>query len=172
MSKRLKALIVKELEKDFGGLDRCIIVGLSGIPAIEADRIRRQLASKQVRVQVVKNSLAGVALKQIGLSGLDTLLDGPSAIVTGGTDIVDLAKTTEQLAGAQKAVIVKGGFGEGKVLSPVDINTLSRLPGRQEQLAMLAGALSGALRDFAGMLGAVQRNFLYALDGLKEKAPA
>jgi len=172
MSKKLKALIVKELEKDFQGLDRCVIVGLTGIPAVEADKMRRQLASKKVRLQVVKNSLAGVALQEVGLAGMKELLAGPTAIVMGGTDIVELAKTAEELTKAGGGVQVKGGYGEGKVLLPKDIEALSRMPGREEMLAMLAGAMSGALRNFAGMLGGVQRNFLYALDGLGKKAAA
>ena len=87
MSKKLKALIVKELEKDFQGLDRCVIVGLTGIPAVEADKMRRQLASKKVRLQVVKNSLAGVALQEVGLAGMKELLAGPTVPwAVGGLD--------------------------------------------------------------------------------------
>ena len=172
MSKRLKALVVKELENDFRGLDRCVIMSLTGIPATEADRMRAKLASKNVRLQMVKNSLAAVAFKEVGLGGIEALLAGPSAIVTGGMDIVDLAKTAGELTKARGGVVVKGGYGEGKVLSPKDIDALSKVPGREELLSMLAGALAGTMRNFAGALGAVQRNFLYALDGLKAKAPS
>ena len=50
MSKRLKALIAKELENDFRGLDRCVILGLAGIPAVAADHIRAELASENARL--------------------------------------------------------------------------------------------------------------------------
>jgi len=169
MSKRLKALMVKELENSFAGLDRCIIVGLTGVPATAADKVRADLASRNVRLRIVKNALAAVALREVGLKGVEAFLDGPTAIVTGGGDLVDLAKAAGQLAKAAGTVVVKGGYGEGKVLSPVDIEALSKVPGRQELLAMLAGALAGTMRNFAGALGAVQRNFVYALTAAKEK---
>ena len=169
MSKKLKALIVRELEKDFAGLDRCIIVSLTGLPATAADKMRRELASRNVRLRMVKNTLTAVALTEVGIKGVDRLLEGPSAIVTGGTDIVDLAKTAGQLSKAGGTIVVKGGYGEGKVLTPLDIEALSKIPGRQELLSMLAGALSGTMRNFAGALGAVQRNFVYALTAAMDK---
>jgi large subunit ribosomal protein L10 len=172
MSKRLKALIVKELQDDFRGLDRCVIVGLSGIPAGAAHQIRTQLESKNIRLRVVKNTLAAVALKELGITGVEAYLEGPSAVVTGGSDIVDLAKTADELAKSRDGVVVKGGFGEGKVLSSQEIAALSKLPSREEMLAKLAYAMSSTMGNFAGVLGAVQRKFLYALTALKDKEPA
>jgi large subunit ribosomal protein L10 len=173
MSKRLKALIVKELQDEFRGLDRCVIMGLSGIPAGAADHIRTHLESRNIRLRVVKNTLAGVALKELGLAGMEEYLKGPSALVTGGSDIVDLAKTAAELAKSRDGVVVKGGFGEGKVLSSQEIAALSKLPAREEMLATLAGAMSATMGNFAGVLGAVQRKFLYALKALEgQKAGA
>lgn len=170
MSKRLKALIVKELSDDFRGLDRCVIVSLTGVPAGDADRMRASLEAKNIRLLVVKNTLAAVALKEVGISGVDTYLKGPSAVVTGGSDIVDLAKIATELTKAKKGVItVKGGFGEGKVLTPQEVEALSKLPSREEMLAKLAYAMSSTMGNFAGVLGALQRNFLYAMTALKDK---
>ena len=172
MSKRLKALIAKELSKEFDGLDKCVIMGLAGIPAVSADRIRAGLKSRDMRLQVVKNTLASVALKEAGLSGVEEYLDGPSALMTGGSDIVELVKAATDLAKEEQGFEVRGGYGEGKVLSPGEVATLSKIPGRQELLGSLAYALSAKMSGFAGVLGAVQRNFVYALNGLKEKGAA
>jgi large subunit ribosomal protein L10 len=172
MSKKLKALVVKEFEKDFSGLDRCIFVAMTGLPAIAADKVRAELASKHVRLRIVKNTLAAVALREVGLKGIEAYLEGPTAIVMGGSDIVDLAKSAGVLKKAGGTITVKGGYGEGKVLTPSDIEALSKVPGRKELLSMLAGAMSGMLGNFAGMLGAVQRNFVYALTAAKDKQGA
>ena len=173
MSKRLKALVVDQLQSGFAGLDRCVIVSLTGVTAISADKIRAQLEGKNARLRIVKNTLAAIALKEIGLAGIERLLVGPSALVTGGADIVDLAKMAGEMSNAQEGVVVvKGGFGEGKVLSPRDIETLSKVPARPELLSILAGTLAGRMRDCAGVLGAVQRKFLYAVTALKDKSSA
>ncbi len=172
MSKRLKALMVKELESDFAGLDRCVIVSLTGVPVIASDKMREKLAGRKARLQIVKNTLAAVALAEVGIKGIDTLLVGPSAVMTGGVDIVDLAKAAAEMAKGEAGFTVKGGYGEGKVLSSAEIDALSKMPGREELLAMLAGAMAATMRNFAGVLGAVQRKFLYGLTALKDKSSA
>ncbi len=172
MSKRLKALIAKELLSEFSGLDKCVIMGLSGIPAVSADRIRADLRSRNMRLQVVKNTLASVALKEVGISGVEEYLEGPSALMTGGGDIVELVKAATELVKIEKGFEVKGGFGEGKVLSPQEVAMLSKIPGRRELLGSFAYAMSAAMGNFAGVLGAVQREFVYALTALKDKKTA
>ncbi|MCD6404899.1 MAG: 50S ribosomal protein L10 [Planctomycetes bacterium] len=169
MSKRLKVLIAKELESDFRGLDRCVILGLTGIPAVAADHIRAELASKNARLQVVKNTLAAIALKEAGLVGVDEYIDGPSAVVTGGDGLLELVKAAAEIAKVQEGFELKGGWGEGKVLSPADVRELSNIPGRPQLLASLASAMESKMVSFAGALGAVQRKFLYALGALESR---
>ncbi len=169
MSKRLKALIAGELENDFKGLDKCVIVGLTGIPAVKADEVRAGLADKNMRLRVVKNTLAAVALKQAGIGELADLLQGPSAVVVGGDDVVELVKAAADLTRQADGFSLLGGYGEGRVFSADEVEKLSKIPPRQELLAGLAGAMSSTLSNFAGVLGAVQRNFVYALGALKDQ---
>lgn len=168
MSKRLKALVAKELAGEFSQLDRCVIVGLTGVGAIQADGIRAGLQAKNIRLQVVKNTLATVAFKETGLAGVEEYLDGPSAVVSGGGDVVELAKAAAELAKAADGINVRGGFGEGKLLSPNEVDTLSKIPGRRELLGSLAFAMASTMCNFASALGAVQRKFLYGLTALKD----
>ena len=169
MSKRIKALIAEELARDFQGLDSCVIMGLTGIPAVKADEIRADLKGKNVRLTVVKNTLASIALKEAGVEGVGQYLDGPSAIVTGADDIVSLVKAAMALADDVDGFEVRGGYGEGRLLSAVEIDALSKIPGRHELLGTLAYAMSSTMGNFAGVLSAVQRKFVYALNALKEK---
>jgi large subunit ribosomal protein L10 len=170
MSKRLKALIAGELARDFQGLDSCVIMSLSGVPAVKADKVRADLRSKNMRLRVVKNTLASIAFKEAGLAGVGELLEGSSAVVTGGGDIVELVKAACGLAKDEAGLVVRGGYGEGKVLTAAQVEELSRIPGRQELLGSLAYAMSSAMGNFAGVLGAVQRKFVYALKALEGRA--
>ncbi len=169
MSKRLKALIASELSRDFRDLDSCVIVGLSGIPAVKADKIRADLQSRNMRLKVVKNTLASIAFKEAGPAGVEEFLDGPSAVMTGGRDIVELVKAATQLAKDEEGLVVRGGFGEGRVLSPTEVAELSKIPGRQELLTSFAYAMSVTMGNFAGVLGAVQRKFVHGLRALEEQ---
>ena len=169
MSKRLKALIASELAGDFKGLDSCVIMSLSGVPAVKADKVRAGLQSKNMRLRVVKNTLAAIAFKEAGLPAVGELLDGPSAVMTGGGDIVELVKAACELAKDEAGMVVRGGFGEGKVLTAGQVEQLSKIPGRPELLSSFAYAMSSAMGNFAGVLGAVQRKFAYALKALEEQ---
>lgn len=169
MSKRIKTLIARELANDFQGLDKCVIVGLTGIPAVKAGEVRAELKSRNMRLQVVKNTLAEVALEQAGIKGVAELFDGPSAVMTGGDDVVDLVKAAWQLTRDEEGFSVLGGYGDGKVLSAGEVETLSKIPGRRELLGSFAYAMSSSLSNFAGVLSAVQRKFAYALVALKEE---
>jgi len=158
-----------ELVREFRGLDKCMVVGFTGIPAVRADEVRAELETRNVRLRVVKNSLAAVALREAGIAQVADLLDGPSAIMTGGQDVVDLVKAASGLAERGEGFTLLGGYGEGRVLSAAQVEVLSKIPGREELLRSFAWAISSTLSNFAGVLGALQRNFVYALNSLKEK---
>ena len=56
---------------------------------------------------------------------------------------------------------------EGKVISVEEVTALSKLPGREQLLAMLLSALTGNIRGLAVALNAIAEK-----DGESEKEPA
>jgi ribosomal protein L10 len=93
---------------------------------------------------VVQNRICRRALAETGLAPLGQLLHGPSTVVWGGSNIVDLAKA---LTAEDKAVVkmeIRGGVTSGQVLSKEDIEALSKLPSREELLGMAIGKALGA----------------------------
>ena len=58
MSKYVKDLLTKELQKRFDGVDDALLVNVIGMPNEQNVALRRQLRQKKINLVVVKNSLA------------------------------------------------------------------------------------------------------------------
>ncbi len=96
MSKALKKLIVDELVTSYRGDKNLIIANFRGINAQQTNTMRSDLSGKNIRLRVVKNSLAAIAFKEVGVSGLGEMLDAPTVVVSSDDDPVELAKNLEK----------------------------------------------------------------------------
>lgn len=171
MAREVKELMVKELEERFRGIKEagCVLVNYSGVKADEARRLRREIGQKGSRMTVVKNSLFALAMDRLGAGELRALLDGPIAVVQGESS-VDAAKAAKEMTRICGAIQVRGGYLDGNVVGPEDVERLARIPSREELLSMVAGALLAPLRRLAYGLLAKPRAVLYGLDQLRKRA--
>jgi large subunit ribosomal protein L10 len=65
--------------------------------------------------------------------------------------------------------VVKIGLVEGNITSASDLKLLSNLPSREQLLASVAGGLKTPLNKFVGVLGGVQRNFVFAIAAIAKQ---
>jgi large subunit ribosomal protein L10 len=178
MSKPVKTLIRGEYTKRLAGTDSLAVIALTGIDANTTNKIRGRLADKQMRVTVVKNSLARQAFGEMGIDGASGLLEGPCAIVYGGESVVNVVRellaVRKDLAGVKKDapnIVIKGAFMEGTVFPADQIDALSQYPTRLEAIGRLVacvlspgGKLVAAIKSPASKLAGV-------LKAIEEKAP-
>lgn len=154
MSKLIKGMIVSELRDRIGGVQELLVVDPSKLDAITTNRMRLSLREKDISLLSVKNSLARVALNEMGISALDSVLAGPSALVWGSEDVVALSKEISKWAKEIEGFEIKGGTVEGTTLSAEEVDSLSKSPGRMELIGQIAGlALSPGARLSAALLG-------------------
>jgi len=169
MSKRIKGLIERELKSDFDGISEMVVVSLRGINGNDNNELRGELSTKNIKLKVVKNSLAIRAFKQVGVEGMESILDGPSAIVYGGDNIVDIAKLLADWDKKLDNLEIKGGYVEGEVLDAAAAKALSKMLTRSEQQGFvvqlaqspgskLAGAIGSAAGNIAGCIKTLIEN--------------
>ena len=53
MAKELKRLVVEELTEQFRGIDRCVVVNLTGLSARTAHEVRADLQKQGITLSVV-----------------------------------------------------------------------------------------------------------------------
>src|SRR5690242_16477103 len=87
-----KRTAVRELQDLFSGSEVLIFTDYRGLSVAEITNLRRQLREKGVEYHVTKNTLTTLAADKAGLTEMNTLLDGPTAIAFVGDDIPGAAK--------------------------------------------------------------------------------
>jgi len=161
--------IVKELAQRYQHTKNCMVVGYQGLKSLEANELRKDLYTKKIHLEIVKDSLASLAFKEIGLEGVGGLLEGPSALVSGPMDSAVLAKTVVEWSKKVPALKIRGGMVEGKVISSPEVEVLSRLPTKPVLHTQFVTLLQAPMSRLAAVLSAPLRKLLGGLEALKDK---
>ena len=169
MSRRLKELVTKELSDRFKGTKSCVLVEYRGLSAQQMDTVRKAFAQQKAKMQVVKNSLAALALEKIGMGGLKAHLDGPTAIVRGTDDPASLAKTVVACTKGLQGIKIRAGFGDGQVFDAAQVTALAEIPPREIMYARMLGLINSPMTALASAFSCIQRSLACALQAIKEK---
>lgn len=122
--------------------------------------------------KVVKNSLATIAAREMGLEDLIPMLEGPVAIAYVSGDVAKVAKDLADFAKKAPALILKGGVFEGVVLSAERAKALSTLESREVMLAKVASMAITPLQQTANVFAAGFNQLGAVLAQYKDKLAA
>lgn len=112
------------------------------------------------------------AAKEAGVEGLLDVLVGPTAIAFCEDDPVAPAKLINDFAGEHKALEIKAGVVEGKVLDVAGVKELAELPPREVLVAKVLGGLNAPISGFANVLNANLKGLVVALNAIAEQKGA
>lgn len=148
--------ILKQKEEEVNSLAEKIknakfvlLTDYRGISVEEVTELRNTLRNANSEYKVIKNNIIKRALDANGESGLDEVLEGPTAVVMTEGDYLEPLKAIYKFSKDNEFYKIKGGIIEGKIVSTEELITLAKLPSRQELLGMLAGGLLGTISKFA-----------------------
>ena len=171
MARPNKANTVAELADHFRESNAAVLTEYRGLTVAQLKTLRRSLGST-VTYAVVKNTLTKIAAKDAGVTGVDDLLAGPSAIAFVKGDVVEAAKTIRSFAKENPALVIKGGYMDGKALSASDVQKIADLESREVLLSKLAGAMKAKQSQAAALLAAPLSKTARALGALQAKLEA
>jgi large subunit ribosomal protein L10 len=166
-----KVATVAELTDLFRGSSATLLTEYRGLTMSQMTTLRRTLG-RETTYEVSKNTLAKRAAADAGISGLDDLLVGPTAIAFVGGDPVEAAKGLRDFAKAHPLLVLKGGVLDGRALSADEVRKLADLESREVLLAKLAGAMKGNLSKAAGLFQAPLSQVARLAAALQEKKAA
>ena len=169
MANELKELVVKEMVSKYRDAKNYLVVGYQGIKALEFDQLRKNLNKKKICLTIVKNSLAAIAFKEVGVPGMVDLLNGPSAIVTGGSDPVLMVKET--IEGSKKIPVLKlrGGFFDGAMLTVEDINNLAKVPTMPVLRLQMITSINTPIVQVVNAFSATLRNLVTVFQAVRDQ---
>jgi large subunit ribosomal protein L10 len=171
MAKQIKQMEMEALRQTFRGVRDLVLFTASGIDSQTDNQMRLGLRKKNIRLQVVKNSLARRIFDEMGMK-LDGVWEGPTIIAWGAESLAELSKELDALAKKNKKLVPKGAVSEGQ---KIDFATALKMPtrieaiGRVVQLALSpAMRISGQLRGAGGVIAGQ----IKSISEKAEEAPA
>jgi len=146
MARADKQAAVAEIVDSFNDAVGAVLTDYRGLTVKELQDLRRSLG-EHADYAVVKNTLAKLAAEQAGMSGFDELLIGPTAIAFLNGDVVEAAKGLRDFAKAHPALVIKGGYLDGKAIDAKEVAKLADLESREVLLGKMAGAMLASLQN-------------------------
>lgn len=168
MAKTDKVTAVAEITEQFKDSTATVITEYRGLSVSALATLRRSLGASATYA-VAKNTLVKRAAADAGVEGLDELFAGPTAIAFIKGEPVDAAKAIKTFAKDNKALIIKGGYMDGRALSVAEVERIADLESREVLLAKLAGATKGNLNKAAGLFAAPASQVARLAAALQEK---
>jgi large subunit ribosomal protein L10 len=163
---------VAELKERIEGSAALLLTDYRGLSVSEITELRKSLWDGGARFSVIKNTLMRRALEQTDAAGLGSLFEGPSAVAFVEADPIAAAKSVTAASKKYPALVLKGAFVEGRVLSAEEAKSLADLDSREVMLSKLAGMMKSEMARAAAAFQATQAKFLALLDAFKAKLPA
>ena len=166
MARPEKAAAVAEITERFRDAEAAILTEYRGLRVTDLAEVRNALRAADADYKVLKNTLARIAAKEVGIENLDELLTGPTAVVFVKSDVAAAAKALDEVAKNHPVLVIKGGVMQGRLFDADQAKALAKLEPREVQLAKIAGlfnqpaqmavnVLAALLRDFGSMLAQV-----------------
>jgi large subunit ribosomal protein L10 len=164
-----KKAIVAEIRGKMEGCEFVILADHRGLNAEQMKDLRVQVRDAGGLVMVVPNAMFGHAARELGWAGLEHLLIGPTAMVTGRGDISSLAKRLRAFVKANALPVVKGGRLGSRLLTAEDVEAIASLPAREVMLGRVVCTIAAPLSRLAGVMSRKVGSLMVVLNAVAEK---
>jgi large subunit ribosomal protein L10 len=158
MSKVIKQMEMDALRSSFEGVRDAVVLSVKGLSCQLDGSLRATLRKKNIRLQVVKNSLTRRVLDELGIpiAADSPYWQGPTTLAWGANSIAELSRAIEDELRKSKIapqykdkVIVKGAIADGQLIS---FDVAVKMPTRLEAIGQILSAILGAGSAIAGCL--------------------
>jgi len=140
-----------------------------GLTVEQDTQLRNALRKAGVDYKVVKNTLTRFAANENGLNGLDTYLNGPTAMASSDSDPVAPAKILSEYAKKYEKLEIKVGVVEGKIIDSNGVKALAELPSREILIARVLAGFNAPITGFVNVLNGNLRGLVVVLNAIVEK---
>jgi large subunit ribosomal protein L10 len=155
MTKTQKAEIIEVLSNEFKDAQTVVLCDYKGLSVSDLESLRKLAREKEAKVQVVKNTLATIALKNADLTGVEIK---DTNIFIWGEDSVATSKVVAEFAKNNELFVIKSAYVDREAADAAKVEAFAKLPGREELLGMLAATWMAPLTNLG-----------FGINALKEK---
>ena len=168
MPKADKVATVAEITDKFRTSSAAVVTEYRGLTMAQLTELRRSLG-KDTAYTVAKNTLVKRAAADAGVTGLDDMFVGPTAVAFIAGEPVDAAKALRDFAKTHPLLVIKGGLLDGRKIEPAEVSKLADLESREILLGKMAGAMLATLTKAAIVLNALPSQVARLAAALQDK---
>ncbi len=155
MTKQKKSEIVNFLSSEFKESQAIVVCNFKGITHGDLESLRVDAKANNTKVQVAKNSLVRIAVKNAHLGDIELT---STNIFLWSEDQISACKVADKFATAnQDKFEITSGIIEGKIADLATVNAFAKLASRDELLGILAATWMAPLTNFTIGLDALRK---------------
>lgn len=171
LSVNQKKAIVSEVTEAIALAQAGILAEYRGLNVAQITALRTEARNAGVWVRVVKNNLAKIVIQGSDFECLTEHFTGP-VIFSTSVDPVSVAKVMAGFAKENEQLKITAGAMNGCLIDDATIQRLSKLPGREQLIAKLMGALQAPAQKLVATLNEVPSKCVRTLCAVAEAKKA
>jgi large subunit ribosomal protein L10 len=171
-SKEQKQKDLNALTEKLNNSKSAMIVGFTKVTVAKDQEFRNQLRDAGASFQVVKNTIARLAIKDSPYTEVEDFFKGMSAIAWTDADPVVLSKAVSKFVKDNKELYsFKAGIVEGRVVDLNQVEAIASLPSKEELIAKLLFVLNAPAQQIVSVINAVPRNLAIVVKQIGDQKP-
>lgn len=178
MDKAVKQAELEKLVGNFSTAQVAICADYRGLSVAKMTDLRRELRKIGSSARVVRNTLARLAVTEVesGRGGkeaevqkfLETIV-GPTLVIISQDDPIAPTKVLAKFAKGNDKFRVKGCWLDGAYVDAAGVDSLSKMPGRDETFAMLLRLISEPATRLVRVLSEPSAQVVRSIEAYRKK---
>jgi len=170
MPTQRKAETIQLIKEKIENAKAVVLTDYRGLNVAQVTDLRKKLREAGVEYKVLKNTLTGIAAKEVGVDeSIGTYLEGPTAVAFTYDDPVAVAKVLAEFAKGNDKLKIKGGILQKKVISAEGVEALAKLPPKEVLIAQVLAGMQAPISGFVNVLQGTIRNFVGVVDAIRKQ---
>lgn len=150
-----------------------MVVSFTKLTVTKDQEFRNSVRAAGAKYQVVKNTLARIAVKGTDFEQASEHFKGVTAIAWTENDPVVLSKAMSKFMKDNADIYTfKTGVVDGKLIDLTQLTTIANLPSKEELISKLLFVLNAQAQRIVTVINAVPRNLAVVVKQIGDKAPA
>ncbi len=166
-----KKAVISEVTEALSSAQAGVLAEYRGLNVEQLTALRKDARNAGVWIKVVKNNLAKRVIKGSNFECLTEHFVGP-VIFSASQDPVAVAKIMSKFAKDNEQLKITAGVMNGDFMDQTMIQSLSKLPGRDELIAKLIGTMQAPIQKLVSTLNEVPSKAVRTLVAVVESKEA
>ncbi|MCP4475058.1 MAG: 50S ribosomal protein L10 [Gammaproteobacteria bacterium] len=167
-----KKAIVAEVSRAASEALSLVIADYSGLTVAEMIELRAKAREAKIYMKIVRNTLAKRALEGTDFACVNEALTGPLVLAFANEEPGAGARLVRDFAKEHENLEVKALSIDGQLLPATSLETMAKLPTRDEALSMLLSVMQAPITQMVRTLAEPQEKLVRVIAAVKEQKEA